>query len=288
MSRRIRFGLAGLALASLCLASGAQAQLKWQGEIGGGVEDFTSDAATWRQVDAAIRARTPERALGEVNVRRTDRYQAEDTEFGFIGVLPFGGWTTSAALTLSPTHEALPSWGARLGAARELAGGWVLGVEANRQLYDREDQVDTSIPGTQRVVGSSGVAFNLERYVGAWRFAGGIGRVRLDGGEAGGTAKAQVDYFYGEERGRIGAVIAGGQEFENLPPTATRPSAIISSTTFTVALVGVHPLADDWAVSWALSSTRNSDIQTRYADGVINTGSSYHRNGVRLGVQHDF
>jgi len=221
-------------------------------------------------------------------VRRADRYQAEDTEFGFIGVLPMNDWTTSATLTLSPTHEALPSWGVRFGAARELADGWVLGVEANRQLYDREDQVDTSIPGTQRVVGSSGLALNLERYVGAWRFAAGIGRVRLDGGEAGGTGKFQVDHYYGEERGRIGVVIAGGQEFENLPPTATRPSAIISSTTATVALVGVHPLGDAWALSWALSSTRNSDIETRYADGVINAGTSYHRNGVRLGLQRDF
>lgn len=288
MSGGLRFGLAGLALAGLCGATSAQAQLQWQGEIGGGVEDFTSEAATWRQVDAAIRARTPDRALGEVNVRRTDRYQAKDTEFGFIGVLPLDDWTTSATLTLSPTHEALPSWGLRVGAARELGRGWVLGLEANRQLYDREDQVDTSIPGTQRVVGSSGLALNLEHYVGAWRYAAGLGRVRLDGGESGGTWKFQLDRFYGEERGRIGAVIAGGQEFENLPPTATRPSAIISSTTFTLALVGVHPLDAGWALSWALSSTRNSDIQTRYADGIVNTGDSYHRNGVRLGIQRDF
>lgn len=278
----------GLALAGLCIATAAQSQLHWQGEIGAGAEDFTSDAATWRQFDAALRVRTPERALGEVNVRRTDRYQAEDTEFGFVGVLPFGAWTGSASLTLSPTHEALPSWGVRGGLSRALSDGWVVGVEANRQLYDREDQVDTTIPGTQRAVGSSGLAFNVERYVGAWRFAAGVGRVRLDGGESGGTARMQVDRYYRDERGRIGAVVAGGQEFENLPPTATRPSAIISSSTFTVAVVGVHPLGEAWALSWAVSSTRNSDIQTRYADGVLNTGDSYHRNGVRLGVQRDF
>lgn len=277
-----------LAAAGLCCVAAAQAQLKWQGEVGAGAEDFTSDAATWRQFDAALRVRTPERALGELNVRRTDRYQAEDTEFGLIGVLPAGDWAGSAAVTWSPTHEALPSWGLRLGASRALADGWVVGLEATRQLYDREDQVDTSIAGTERVVGSSGVIFNLERYVGAWRFAAGIGRVRLDGGESGGTGKLQVDRFYADERGRIGAVIAGGQEFENLPPSGTRPSAIISSTTFTVAIVGVHPLADAWALSWAVSSTRNSDIETRYADGALTLGDSYHRNGVRLGVQRDF
>lgn len=285
MMRGHRFGLAA---AGLCIAAAAQAQLQWQGELGAGAEDFTSGAPTWRQYDAAVRVRTPERLLAEASVRRTDRYEAKDTEFGFAAVLPAGDWIGSAALTLSPTHEALPSWGVRLGAARVLADGWVVGLEASRQLFDRADLVDTGIAGTERVVGSSAAMLNVERYAGAWRFAAGVGRVRLDGGESGGTARLQLDRFYADERGRVGAVIAGGQEFENLPPTALRPSAIFSITSFTVALVGVHPLDAAWSLSWALSSTRNGSIEARYADGAVTTGDSYHRNGVRLGVQRDF
>jgi YaiO family outer membrane protein len=248
----------------------------WQAEIGGGVEDFSNDTTTWREADVALRARFAPRALAEGRLRQTRRRGFDDSELGAGLVLPLGAdWSLGAAATLSPTHRVLARASGRFDLSRVLPGGWVLGAGLGRSLYDGEGSPPT---------GSSTLRLDAERYVGAWRFAAGLSRSRLDDGPSDDGWRLALDRYLGE-RGRVGVVLARGRELENEPALG----GVLSTRVETLALVAGWPLAPDWTLTGALSRTRHSDGEVR--TGVRTgdpVGNPYRRHGVRLGVQRDF
>lgn len=264
-------------LAALLLPPVAAAQdgAGWQLELGHGVERYEDDAAaTWLQTDLALRSRFAPRAVAELNARRTRRYGRDDQELGLGLAMPLDArWSITASASASPTHRVLAKSSGALGLARSFDGGWVVGAGLARSRYDSDG-------------GSSGnttLRLNGERYVGAWRFALGANRSRLDGGETEHGWVAGVDRYLGE-RGRVGLIVARGRELENLPP-----NGIVSTRVETVALVGVWPLARDWALTGALGSTRNRDgVRRTGPDAGEPVGVSTRRLAARLGVQHDF
>jgi YaiO family outer membrane protein len=249
----------------------------WQVEAGVGAEHFTGSGPTWRQTDLALRSRFAPRSVAELNARRTHRAGLDDNEIGVGLALPLDAhWSLAAAAAVSPTHRALAQTSGSLALSRTLGGGWVLGAGLSRSLYDTRE----SGGGT---TGSSTLRLNAERYAGAWRFALGLNRSRLDGGTTDNGWVAQTDRYIGE-RGRIGLIYARGRELESLPP-----NGVLSIRVETVALVGVWPISSGWALTGALGSTRNSDgVQRIGPDAGNPVGSSTRRNALRLGVQHDF
>lgn len=264
--------------AALLPAEELRAQARpWQVEAGTGAEHFTGDGPTWRQTDFALRSRFAPRSVAELNARRTSRAGLDDNEVGAGLALPLGAqWSLAVGAAFSPTHRALAESSGNVGLSRSVAGGWVFGAGLSRSLYDAR----ASGGGT---TGSTTLRLTGERYVGAWRFALGLNRSRLDGGTTDDGWVVQTDRYVGE-RGRIGLIYASGRELENLPP-----SGVLSIKVETVALVGVWPIARDWALTGALGSTRNSDGVRRTGPNAGDpVGSSTRRNALRLGVQHDF
>lgn len=277
MSRR-PMGVA-LALLLACGAAAGQApERRWQVEAGLGAERYDDDAAaSWRERDLALRYRYAPRTLAELTLRDTRRYGYDDSEIGLGLALPLAtDWSLVARATASPRHRVL----ARHSGAAELSyggfgGGWVIGAGLGRSLYDGAGDGGKS--------GTSTLRMNLERYVAEWRFAGGVSRSRLDGGEHDNGWRAQVDRYFGE-RGRLGVIVSQGRELENLPPNGA-----VSTRVRAMALVAAWPIDPDWTLTGALGHTRNSDSERRggLLDGQA-VGRPSQRSAVRVGVQREF
>lgn len=265
-----------LLAAALALVAPAGAAAPWQLELGAGVEDFSNQTASWREVDLSLRSRFAPRSLAELQLRHTRRRGFDDTEIGAGLALPLGAdWGLGAAATLSPTHDVLARASGRVDLTRAFAGGWVLGAGLGRSLYDGAGAAP---------VGSSVLRLRGERYVGAWRFAAGLNRSRLDGGQRDSGWLLALDHYIGDV-GRVGLVIARGRELENEPALG----GVLSTRVETLALVGAWPLAADWSLAGSLARTRHSDSDVRTGPRAGDAvGSAYRRLGVRLGVRHDF
>lgn len=266
---------AGL-LASLPCIAAEPAAPTWQVEVGAGADHLSSAAPNWNQVDLALRHRFAPRSVVELNLRRTRRSGLDDTELGGAVALPLGeAWQASLGATFSPSHEALPRQGARVELSRSMAGGWVASAALARRRFD----VGSVGSGTTQI------ALGVERYVDAWRFAAAFGSTRLDGGGSAGNLRLQVDRSLANERGRIGLIVARGRELEGVPATLLAPSDVVDQRVDTLALVGVLPLADRWALTGEASHVRNSDLRRRSA---LPAGAPYQRSGARVGVRRDF
>lgn len=264
------------AAAALLAATAAAADERpWQVEAGAGAEYLTSNGQQWTQEDLALRSRFAPRSIVEINARHTRRYAQNDDELGAGIALPLGGdWLLAAAAATSPTHRVLAKASGSMDLGYRLAGGWVLSGGLARSLYE----------GDSGASGSSTLRVNGERYMGAWRLALGLSHSRLDGGSAENGGRIQVDHYF-SERGRVGIVAGTGRELENEPAL----QGVVSTRVSSVALLGVSPLSPDWALTWALGSTRNSDSMVRTGPSAGRpVGVAYRRNAVHIGVQHDF
>lgn len=267
------FSLATLA----ALPVAAQEQRPWQAELGAGVERFSNQLDDWQQVDFALRSRFAPRSLLEGNLRQTRRRGFDDSELGAAFALPFGsGWSLGGGVNFSPTHRVLAKSGGRIDLSRELAGGWVASAGLARSLYEGEGAAGSS--------GNTLLRLGVERYVGAWRFAAGYNRSRLDGGEGDNGGLLQLDHYF-DDRGRLGVIAAAGRELENDPSLG----GVLSNRVETLALVGAWPVDADWALVGSLGVTRQSDARVRTGPRAgQGVGASYRRTGLRLGVQRDF
>jgi YaiO family outer membrane protein len=249
------------------------AEPAWQVEAGAGVDHLSNGAPNWSQFDFALRHRFAPRSQAELSLRRTRRSGLSDEELGAAIALPLDAqWSAALAATASPSHKVLARAGGRVELSRAFDGGWVAGAVLGRRLYEAG--------------GNTLLAFGVERYVEAWRFAAQVGQTRLDaGGATAASARLQVDRSFDAERGRVGLIVAQGRELEGVPATLLTGAEVIDQRVATLALVGVWPVAPAWALTWEASHVRYDELRRR--SGAI-AGAPYRRSGVRLGVRHDF
>jgi YaiO family outer membrane protein len=261
-----------LALSGLPSRS-APAEPAWQVEAGAGADHLSNGAPNWSQIDLALRHRYAPRSQAELSLRRTRRSGLTDEELGAAIALPLDPqWSAALAAAGSPSHQVLARVGGRAEVARSFEGGWVASGVLGRRLYEAD--------------GNTLVAFGIERYVEAWRFAVQIGHTRLDaGGGTAPSARLQVDRAFDAERGRVGLILANGRELEGVPATPFTPADVIDQRVTTLALVGVWPVAVAWALAWEASHARYDDLSRRSG---APAGAPYQRTGIRLGVRHDF
>ena len=267
----------GAILGALALVLGGPAAAAepapWQVELGAGVEQLDNGAPDWRQVDLALRHRFDAQRLGELTLRRAERYGRHDTELGLGVVWPLGeSFVVGLRASTAGNAAFLPRRGAQADLNWRGPAGWVLGGGLTRNLYHTPDA-----PAT----GSTLLRAGLERYVGDWRFAGGLTRARLDGGSYANGWRAQVDRFIGDGA-RLGLALGGGRELESAP------QGVLSTRVESLALVGRWPLAESWALVGEATWTRVSAFEQRIGDEVLSLPGGYRRNGIRLGVARDF
>lgn len=268
-----RATLAGVALAlAFAAAPVAAASLPWQIEAGVGADHLSSGAADWRQLDVSLRRQLAPRSVGELSLRSIRRSGLSDAELGAALGLPLDPrWSLALAATLSPSPKLLARGSGRVELTRALDDGWVAGASFGRRLYSE--------------AGNSQWGLGLERYVAAWRLAAAVGQTRLDGGGAATSLRLQLDRYFADERGRLGIILASGRELEGLPAAPGVSADVVDQRVRTLAITGAWPLAPAWALTAEASHVRHDDIQRR--SGAV-ASPPYQRNGVRLGVRHDF
>jgi YaiO family outer membrane protein len=248
-----------LCAAALCLglcAAGAQGG-PLTVEAAHGAERLTSGFADWRTSELLASWRSPAGWTGSAALRRTERFELNDTQWGGGLAWPLAPqWRAEAELDLSDTHRVLPAWRWRSRAWREGVAGWNLALGGGRTLYR----------GATGAQGTRTAELQAERYGADWRFAWAGSATRLDGGGVGSVHLWRVD-AYRSERLTLGALLGFGRELENVPQLG-----VVASSVRSAALKMQYAATPNWSLSAELTSHRQGD--------------RYERNGWRLGLRY--
>ncbi len=245
---------AGGALAPAAHAAGSQA------EITTAAESLGTGLARWRETGIALRHEWAPRAQLELTLRATERFERTDEELGIGLAAPLSdGWGATLAASASPSHAILARSSVGVGLTRALGDGWVLGGALRSTHYERDRATAASA--------------TLERYfagpdAGEWRASATVVTTRLVGVASSAALRLQLDRYVGE-RGRVGLLLAGGREIENLGA-----GALLVADVSSVAVTARWPIAPAWSLLGEVGRHR--------------FGSRYVRSGGRLGVQLDF
>jgi len=245
-------GVAMLALVAVPAAAG-EAEM----EAGATYEHLTNDKPHWRSIYLdAMQTFAPRQTLYGT-VRATERFDLRDLELAGGYAHPFGTkWTGVIEASYSPDHNVLAEHSEFVQAYYAAGAGWVLNAGARFSSYTDSDA---------RVL-TAGV----ERYFGHYR----AGYTYYNGKpeEAGSASSHRLsfDYYYFEERSRVGVAVSWGREVENVGP----PTGIVTSDVRSISIVGRHWLTPDWAIAWEIGTHEQGDL--------------YRRTGGRLGLRHRF
>jgi YaiO family outer membrane protein len=262
----------GVLLACALLAPAQADTPPWQVELGLGSERLSNDSPDWRQLDLALRRRLEGGMVADVGLRRVERYGRRDGEMSVGATWPLTADWTLALRAAASNGRFLATTSGQAELTRRLDGGWVLGAGFGRSLYDPEGGVAS---------GTSTARANVERYVGAWRFAAGASRARLDRGESASALRLQLDHYFNDSA-RLGLLVARGDELEY------DTLGVLASRVGAVALLGRVPLVQGWAVTGELSRTRVRDTVRRGGPAGGASSAGYRRSGGRLALQRDF
>jgi YaiO family outer membrane protein len=224
-------------------------------EVGASRETLSRNLPDWSSRYLLIEHRRPGRQVFYGGWRDTERYRLRDSEVHGGAYLPL-----SPALQVqieagsSGSHRVLARNYDLLGIQFEPAAGWGLTAGWRRSRYDAGSTSVTYL-GAERYVGNERFAYTL--------FAGGP-----DGGATVSSHRLQWSHYYGE-RDWIGISLAGGRETEHDGTGGFLTSRVTNTT-----LNGRHQLARAWALAWEAGRQRQGEL--------------YTRDGLRLGLRHEF
>ena len=231
-----------------------------QAEVAVAAESLGSGFAPWREAAFALRHEWAPRAQIELNLRSTERFDRRDEEIGIgLSAPVFDGWNATFAASVSPSHAVLARSTLGVGVGRALGDGWVLGgaLRSTRYEHDRANAASATL---ERYFGSPGA--------GDWRASATVVTTCLVGVATSAALRLQLDRYVGE-RGRVGLLLAGGREVENLGA-----GALLVADVSSVAVTARWPIAPAWSLVGELGRHR--------------FGSHYVRSAGRLGVQLDY
>jgi YaiO family outer membrane protein len=215
---------------------------------------LSNGQAGWRETSLQIDHRYAPRQSAGLALRQTRRFGLNDTAIDLSGSQPLGErLTLSLEASASPTHRVLAKSALGASLQYEFAPAWLLHTGFKNTRYDNAN-VNQGLLMLERYVSSFSGSI-------AWRPVSALG-THANGFELRGN------YYYGD-KSTVGLILASGQE-----ATTVSSQTVALADVRAVALVGRHWLRDDWALTYAISRTRQ--------------GSFYDRNGVRLGVQYAF
>jgi len=226
-------------------------------EAGATYEHLTNGNPDWRSLYLdAMQTFAPRQTLYGT-VRETDRFDLRDFELAAGYAHPFGAKLTGVIEAgYSPDHNVLPensAFGQMFWAA---GGGWTLNGGARYSNYtDSAARVLTA---------------GVERYFGHLRAAYTYYNGKPEDASSASSHRVALDYYYFDERSRVGLAISWGREVENVGP----PTGIITSDVRSLSIVGRHWITPDWAIAWEIGTHEQGDL--------------YRRTGGRLGLRRRF
>ncbi len=250
-----------LLLATACLWSG-QAALAQAGaatppntlELSHDQQSLSNNSPDWRETALRYNRSLGTRHGFDLTALQASRFGLNDDQLLASYVRPLSDKAgLSADASASPGHNFPPQRSLGLTLNYAFAPAWLAYVGLKNTRY-----TDASIEQGLLMV---------ERYVGAFSISAAWRPVQAFG-TATSSHELRGSYYYGDKNA-ITLLVSDGQE-----ATQINSSQISLANVSSIALFGRHWVARDWALTYALNSTRQGDF--------------YTRNGLRFGVQHIF
>jgi YaiO family outer membrane protein len=136
-----------------------------------------------------------------------------------------------------------------------LDGGWVVSGGYRHNEYS----------ATSTRIVSAG----LERYFASYHAYYTMNNGRPEDAGSATAHRVGLDYYYADERSRVGLSATFGREVENIVP-----NGIVTSDVRAFGIYGRHYFSPAWAVTWEIGTHEQGDF--------------YRRTGARLGLRHPF
>jgi YaiO family outer membrane protein len=249
--------LAFLALLAAAAAAGAQtptAAPALSVELAAESSHLNNGNPDWRATSLRVTRKRSQRELGEVSFQQTHRFGLDDHQIAGLYSTPLSDkLTASFDANISPTHRVLARHGAGASLQYEFAPAWLVHTGLAVTRYDTAHVKQANLM--------------LEHYFSSFSVAAGWRPVQALGTSAS-SAELRGSYYYGDAN-FIGVIFSEGKE-----ATSVNANTVLLADVRAVALTGRHWLTPKWAVSYALSSTRQ--------------GNFYNRNSVRIGAEYLF
>jgi YaiO family outer membrane protein len=113
------------------------------------------------------------------------------------------------------------------------------------------------------------ISAGLERYFASYRAYYTLNNGRPEDTGSATAHRVGLDYYYANERSRIGLSATFGREVENIVP-----NGVVTSEVQAFGIYGRHWLSQAWALNWEVGTHEQGDF--------------YRRTGARLGLRHHF
>lgn len=228
------------------------ARLHW--EIGMNVDSLDNGAEDWRHVYAGVDRRTQAGNVLSLAFSEHRRFGLADREVAAgASFEPFANWNVDVELRSTPNAEFLPETTIKIGAARALEHGWVLGADFRQRRY-ANSTVDTA-------------GVDVQRYFGRFRAAWQLQNTRLDSASA--FVQVVTLNLFTDSGSRYGLTAAAGDEIE-----IVAPGELLEMGVSAVALSGTHPVNGRFDITWRIGTHRQ--------------GAFYRRNTIGLSIAGQF
>lgn len=235
-------------------AFGGTADTQTSLELAAESSHLSNGGPDWRAQSLRLTHQLSPRKVREVTLTQTRRFGLEDSQISGLYATPLSDkLTATLGASISPTHRVLARHGLEGALQYEFAPAWLLHAGLSSTRFDAASVSQASLM--------------LEHYFSAFSVAAAWRPVRALGVNAS-SSELRGSYYYGNAN-FIGFIVSSGQE-----ATSVGANAVLLADVRASALLGRHWLSRQWALNYAITSTRQ--------------GSFYTRNSIRLGAQYLF
>lgn len=220
-----------------------------EAEAGLTYEHLTKGYAEWKSAYLEGEWLYAPRRVLYGKTRITDRFSLSDEELTLGTYQPLGSlYDYQLEISGSSSYEILPKYSLFGGLSRKLPDQWDATIGVRHSEYS--------------ATYSNLYSANLGRYFADQRLDYTLYLGKAEAASETYTHRLQWTSFY-DERSRVALYVAAGQETENSGDPG--PAQLISSSVFSLGLVGRHWLIDDrWALSYELWRHEQGDRYTRW------------------------
>jgi YaiO family outer membrane protein len=225
-----------------------------QAELAHESSHLSNGSPDWRETSLRLTQQLSQRSVRSVALTQTSRFGLQDQEVSALVSLPLADkLTASVEGSFSPTHRVLARQSLAATLQYEFQPTWIAHLGLGHRRYDGAD-VDSGL-------------LMIEHYFSDFSASAAWKPVRASGSSASST-ELRASYYYGDANS-VGLILSQGSE-----PTTLGPGVVVLTDVKAVALLGRHWVNPQWAITYALSQTRQGDF--------------YTRRSVRLGAKHVF
>ena len=241
-------------LATIMPAIADTAVAQTQVELSAESSRLSNGSPDWQELSLRINQQRGQRNVKELTLAQTSRFGLDDQQISGVYATPLTDrLTATLAASVSPSHRILARHGIDGALQYEFAPAWLVHAGLASKRYDS--------------VSVNQASLMLEHYFSSFSASAAWRPVRALGVSSSSTELR--GYYYYRDNSYIGVIVSTGQE-----ATSVNASTVLLADVRATALLGRHWLSRQWAISYAITSTRQ--------------GSFYNRNSVRLGAQYLF